>query len=266
MRLTTDLINHSLSYLNPLKERELDLRGHRIPAIENLGAAGPHDALDLTDNDITVLSNFPLSPRLRTLLLARNRISVLHHNLPSSIPNLRHLVLAGNNVTELADLDVLGKFPRLQHLVLLDNPVTRKEHYRYWVIWRCPTVRFLDFQKVKDAERQKGKELFGEGEDELTELGSKIMGVKSKGAGAFDVNAAGGKGGSGDGGGSGETNKLSRLKLTEKERRRLQALIKKADSLEEIIRLEKALNEGRLPAGIMLGDDDDDGEDEKMEG
>jgi len=27
MRLTTDLINHSLSYLNPLKERELDLRG-----------------------------------------------------------------------------------------------------------------------------------------------------------------------------------------------------------------------------------------------
>lgn len=27
MRLTADLINTSLSYLNPLKERELDLRG-----------------------------------------------------------------------------------------------------------------------------------------------------------------------------------------------------------------------------------------------
>ena len=27
MRLTTDLIQSSLSYLNPLKERELDLRG-----------------------------------------------------------------------------------------------------------------------------------------------------------------------------------------------------------------------------------------------
>jgi len=27
MRLTADLINASLSYLNPLKERELDLRG-----------------------------------------------------------------------------------------------------------------------------------------------------------------------------------------------------------------------------------------------
>jgi U2 small nuclear ribonucleoprotein A' len=27
MRLTADLINNSLSYINPLKERELDLRG-----------------------------------------------------------------------------------------------------------------------------------------------------------------------------------------------------------------------------------------------
>jgi hypothetical protein len=27
MRLTADLIHNSLSYLNPLKERELDLRG-----------------------------------------------------------------------------------------------------------------------------------------------------------------------------------------------------------------------------------------------
>jgi len=27
MRLTAELINNSLSYLNPLKERELDLRG-----------------------------------------------------------------------------------------------------------------------------------------------------------------------------------------------------------------------------------------------
>ncbi|PQE26293.1 U2 small nuclear ribonucleo A protein [Rutstroemia sp. NJR-2017a BBW] len=40
MRLTAELIQNSLSYLNPLKERELDLRGHKIPAVENLGVAG----------------------------------------------------------------------------------------------------------------------------------------------------------------------------------------------------------------------------------
>jgi U2 small nuclear ribonucleoprotein A' len=101
--------------------------GHRIPAIENLGVAGPHDAFDFTDNDIAVLGNFPLSPRVRTLLLARNRIAAIQPSLPAAIPNLKNLVLASNNLAELADLDVLGKFGKLTHLVLADNPVTKKE-------------------------------------------------------------------------------------------------------------------------------------------
>lgn len=87
----------------------------------------PQDCIDFTDNDIQVLGNFPLSPRIRTLLLARNRVSVIQPALPAAIPNLRNLVLASNSLAELADLDVLGKFARLTHLVLLDNPVTKKE-------------------------------------------------------------------------------------------------------------------------------------------
>ncbi|KAH8912240.1 L domain-like protein [Coniochaeta sp. PMI_546] len=243
MRLTAELINNSLSYLNPLKERELDLRGHRIPNIENLGVAGPQDCIDFTDNDIQVLGNFPLSPRIRTLLLARNRVSVIQPALPTAIPNLRNLVLASNNLAELSDLDVLGKFARLTHLVLLDNPVTKKENYRYWVLWRCPTVRFLDYQKVKQAEREKATELFGTA-DEPTELALKIMGTKSN---TFDASATNGPSG-------GTTSKISRLKLTDKERKKLQDMIKKASSLEEIIRLEKALNEGRLPPGVIVDD------------
>lgn len=81
----------------------------------------------MTDNDIQVLGNFPLSPRVRTLLLARNRIASIQPTLPSAVPNLTNLVLAGNSLAELADLDVLGRFPRLTHLVLVDNPVTKKE-------------------------------------------------------------------------------------------------------------------------------------------
>jgi U2 small nuclear ribonucleoprotein A' len=69
------------------------------------------------------------------------------------------------------------------------------------------------------------------------------MGTKSN---TFDVGAANG--------GDGQTSKLSRLKLTDRERKKLQEMIKKADSLEEIIRLEKALNEGRLPPGVMVDD------------
>lgn len=50
------------------------------------------------------------------------------------------------------------------------------------------------------------------------------------------------------------TSKLSRVKLTDEERKKLQEKIKKATSLDEILRLEKELNEGRLPAGIHGGD------------
>lgn len=87
----------------------------------------PQDSIDFTDNDIQILGNFPLSPRIRTLLLARNRIASIQPTLPTSIPNLTNLVLASNNLTELSDLDALAKFPRLTQLVLMDNPVTKKE-------------------------------------------------------------------------------------------------------------------------------------------
>ncbi|KAI8628296.1 L domain-like protein [Xylariaceae sp. FL1651] len=246
MRLTAELLQNSPSWLNALKERELDLRGHRIPAIENLGVAGPQDAIDLVDNDIQVLGNFPLSPRIHTLLLARNRISSIQPTLANSIPNLMNLQLESNNLNELADLDPLGSFPRLTHLVLRDNPVTKKEHYRYWVLWRCPSVRFLDYVKVKDAERKHAKELFGSAESP-TDLATKIMGSKSK---TFDVSSL-----SNNGGASGLSMRMSRIKLTEKEKKRLQDMIKRATSLDEITRLETMLKEGRMPAGIHLNDE-----------
>lgn len=85
------------------------------------------DAIDFTDNDISSITNFPFSPRLRTLLLARNRVSHIHPSIATSIPNLTTLVLTANNVGELADLEPLGDLSKLAHLTLLDNPVARKE-------------------------------------------------------------------------------------------------------------------------------------------
>ncbi|KAB8298160.1 hypothetical protein EYC80_001912 [Monilinia laxa] len=244
MRLTADLIQSSLSYLNPLKERELDLRGHKIPAVENLGVAGPHDAIDFTDNDIQFLGNFPLSPRLRTLLLARNRVSSISPTLSNSLPNLTTLVLTSNNVAELADLDGLTGCTRLTSLVLMENPVARKEHYREWVLFRFPNVRFLDYKKVKVAERERAQELFGTSA-EPSALASKIMGIKSR---TFDTTSTT------NGASTSSTSKSYRVKLTEKERKRVEELIKNAKSLQEIIKLEKELNEGRVPAAAQ-GDD-----------
>ncbi|OKL58219.1 U2 small nuclear ribonucleoprotein A [Talaromyces atroroseus] len=252
MRLTVELIHNSLSYINPLKERELDLRGHKIPSIENLGIAKDQDAIDFTDNDISSLSNFPFFPRLRTLLLARNRVNHIQPALASSIPNLETLVLTANNMAELADLDPLRNFARLTHLVLMENPVTRKEHYRYWVIWRNPHIRFLDYQKVKDAERAKATELFGTFE-QPSALASKIIGIKSR---TFDVPSTGAAAGQATAAGG---DRAVRVKLTEKERKRVEKMIREAKSLQEIARLEKELNEGRIPGGALdeLDDDED---------
>lgn len=142
------------------------------------------------------------------------------------------------------------------------------QHYRYWVVWRCPSVRFLDYEKVKQSERDQGQELFGTAE-EPTELATsvrynlfpfkrcpcpqryafedvglmrisfcQIMSKKSK---TFEVTSNGS---------SAAPSKLSRIKLTDEEKQRLQEKIKKATSLQEIIALEKELNEGRLPSGI----------------
>ncbi|KAJ5165844.1 hypothetical protein N7492_006140 [Penicillium capsulatum] len=248
MRLTVELIQNSLSYINPLKDRELDLRGHKIPAIENLGIAKDQDAIDLTDNDLSSLSNFPFFPRLHTLLLARNRISHIHPSLSSSLPNLGTLILTSNNFSELADLDPLRHQTRLTHLTLLENPVTRKEHYRYWVIWLVPSVRFLDYQKVKDVEREKAKELFGTIE-EPSQLASKLLGIKSR---TFDVASAATTG-------RAPADKAVRVKLTDTERKRVEKMIREAKSLQEITRLEKELNEGRIPGGA-LGVEDADGD------
>ncbi|KAK2736717.1 U2 snRNP complex subunit [Myotisia sp. PD_48] len=238
MRLTVELIQNSLSYINPLKERELDLRG----------AAKDHDAIDFTDNSISSLSNFPSSPRLRTLLLARNRVSHIQSGLATSIPNLANLILTANNFAELADLEPLKNFQHLTHLSLLDNPVTRKEHYRYWIIWLAPTVRFLDYRKVKDAEREKARELFGPSTSEPTPLASKIKGIKS--STAFNVDSVArtttSTPGAEDGG------RPIRVKLTPEERNTVKKMIKEAKSLQEIARLEKELNEGRIPRGVAV--------------
>ena len=103
-------------------------QGHKIPAIENLGVvAKDHECIDFTDNDISTLANFPLSPRMQTLLLARNRIASIQPSLAKSLPNLRTLVLTQNNIAELADLDPLQAFTKLTHLSLVENPVASKE-------------------------------------------------------------------------------------------------------------------------------------------
>ncbi|KAG8628104.1 hypothetical protein KVT40_003977 [Elsinoe batatas] len=239
MRLTADLISSSPTYINPLKERELDLRGypfgHKIPAIENLGLAKDQDAIDLTDNAIGSLGNFPLFPRLKSLYLARNRVAQIVSGLGRSLPGLETLVLTENAVVELVDLEALGECRALTHLSLKGCPVEGKENYRLFVIWLNPNIRFLDYAKVKDAERSAAKELFGPSIKEPSEAAKAVLSVR-KGR-PLVVHGA-----NGDAAG-----KRVKTKLTDEEKARYEKLVKNATSLKEIERLEKMLREGRVP-------------------
>jgi hypothetical protein len=114
------------------------------------------------------------------------------------------------------------------------------QNYRYWVIWRCPTVRYLDFGKVRDVERKKAKELFGTAE-EPTELATQISSRKSKGFVAPSL-------------ANGADSAKDRI-YTDDEKKRMRAAILNASSLTEMAMLEKDFAEGRIPAHILEGGD-----------
>lgn len=204
--------------------------------IENLGISkDQNDSIDLTDNAIRVFGNFPKLVRLRTLLLANNRISHIQPTIAQSIPNLHTLVLTGNSIANLSELDALSGFPELTFLTLIDNPVTSKDYYRSWVIWRNPHIRVLDFQKVKDTERTRAKELFGQTHSEPTELATQIIGARSSGTALRTFDSSGNS-----------TATTQVQKLTEEEREKLRQSLKQATSLAEIDRIEKALKSGHF--------------------
>ncbi|XP_059361982.1 U2 small nuclear ribonucleoprotein A'-like [Carassius carassius] len=161
VKLTAELIEQAAQYTNPVRDRELELRGYKIPVLENLGATlDQFDTIDLSDNEIRKLDGFPLLKRLKTLLMNNNRICRIGENLEQSLPDLKELILTSNNIQELGDLDPLASVKSLSLLSLLRNPVTNKKHYRLYVINKIPQIRVLDFQKVKMKERQEAEKMF----------------------------------------------------------------------------------------------------------
>lgn len=174
---------------------------------------------------------------------ARNRIASFQRDLARSIPNLHTLVLTENVVADLGDLEPLAQFAKLTHLSLLDNPVSGKDNYRYYLIYLLPSLRFLDFARIRDAERNTARELFGTRE-EPTDLARTMASQKANKTGVV-VN----------GSGTGPVKTGSRMRMTDEEKERVRALIKNAGSLAEIARLEKMLAEGRIPGGLGDGMD-----------
>ncbi|KAJ6501669.1 leucine-rich repeat-domain-containing protein [Mycena vitilis] len=246
MKLTPELLAQASSTLNPIKERQLDLRGYKIPAIENLGVTrDQHDAIDLTDNSIVTLGNLPLLKRLNTLLLANNKVSHISPSIHISVPNLTTLVLTNNQFTELGDLEPLKELRYLKYVSLMGNPVREKKWYREWLAWRLPGLRVLDFQRIRDKERQAAKALFLTAENLPTALATTLSTTVSTQSSKAVITS--------------DEPKLAPLMgkagrlMSKEDAEKVKAAIAKATSMEEVRRLERSLREGYMPEIESVG-------------
>ncbi|CAA7400739.1 unnamed protein product [Spirodela intermedia] len=243
VRLTADLILKSPHFFNALRERELDLRGNKIAVIENLGATEDQfDTIDLTDNEIVKLENFPHMSRLGTLLMNNNRVTRINANIGEFLPKLHTLILTNNRLVNLVEIDPLASLPKLQTLSLLDNNITKKPNYRLYVIHKLKKLRLLDFRKVKLKERTQAEELFASTEA--------VEEVKRQSVKTFTIV---------------EQTKSPEMPKEEQAPKviaptpeqitAIKAAIVSSQTLEEVARLEQALKSGQLPADLKIPDD-----------
>jgi U2 small nuclear ribonucleoprotein A' len=109
-----------------------------------------YDSIDFSDNALQRLDNFPLMSSLRTILANNNMIARIGDDVAAKLPKLELLVLTNNKISSLGELDALAKCAHLRELSLLFNPVTKRQHYRLYVIHKIPSLRVLDFSRVKE--------------------------------------------------------------------------------------------------------------------
>ncbi|KAK8831177.1 leucine-rich repeat-containing protein [Blastocystis sp. ATCC 50177/Nand II] len=159
MRLTSDVITNARAYYNALKQRELDIRGIRIPVMENLGAAqNQFDVIDLSDNSITKIENIPKFDRLNTLLLSNNLISRIASGLGANVPNCENLNLSNNRIEDFGELEHLKDWKHLSNLSLIDNPIVVEKDFRARVVAILPQLTVLNFQRVTQKDREAAKQ------------------------------------------------------------------------------------------------------------
>ena len=148
------------AFRNALHERELDLRGQKIPRIENLGASQDQfDVIDLSNNQVEVLEDFPFLRRCGTLFLHNNLVNRIGQNFPETLPNLHTLMLTNNQIKTFQDIQPLQRCHNLLRLSLVLNPIQTLPNYKLIMIGIIPSLRYLDFQKITDNDRREAAKL-----------------------------------------------------------------------------------------------------------
>lgn len=154
MNLTPRILEDAPQYIGPTQDLVLDLRGKNLSSITALNSlkSDIHTVLDLSNNDITFISS-DLQPknRIKTILLANNSLVAIPNF--EWAKNLQTLSLINNDITVL---DNLSHLKSLESIYLLGNPI---ENYRLKLIKLIPTLKVIDFARVKDAERNAASQL-----------------------------------------------------------------------------------------------------------
>jgi U2 small nuclear ribonucleoprotein A' len=152
-------------------------------------------------------------------------------------------VLTNNDIKTLGDVSALGELPLLRHLSLMHNPVTRVEHYRLFVIFKCKSLEVLDFQKVTRKERYKTQQLFS------GDSGAALL-AKLSSSGSDATNAGSAVASSSS---SSSTGKRSRTDPAEEAlKARIARAIQTAKTLDEVTQLQKALQDQAMERIVPL--------------
>lgn len=234
MKLTEGILIEAPNFISPLGTRSLSLRNlhlSSLDAIKTLESTDIFSTIDLSKNDLVYLTDFPSLLKVDTLLLSNNHIRYISGL--SKLVNLECLSLTFNDILYISDLENLKELPSLRALYLTGNPIVKNSDYRLWCIWRFPNLQVLDFERVKDSERQQAKELFTDDPhkvDTILSLGSNQSIHKNN-----NITLS-----------SHETSTLSKKSLSDEDREELAKQLEDADSLEEIQRIEDILTRGYL--------------------
>jgi len=151
-----------------LKTRILDLSGNQFQTLHSLKSFPHLEELFLDDNWLNDGSTkFPKLPKLHTLILNKNRFQDIYklvEQLKSSFPLLAHLSLLGNeacpyelfaNSTSTSDESVsFGTSP-----LRSERSEEEYQRYRHLLIFRIPTLNFLDYREISLNERKIAKQL-----------------------------------------------------------------------------------------------------------
>ncbi|KAL1129215.1 hypothetical protein AAG570_013744 [Ranatra chinensis] len=137
----------------------LSLANNLIEKIENLDSLINLKILNLSFNKITKMENLHNLVNLVQLGLSRNSITVIE-----GLDELKQLEIfsAAQNQIEGDDcIMYLRKFRKIHCLNLTGNPCTLEEDFRLRIVTFVPQLIYYEYVRIRDEERERGKEKYG---------------------------------------------------------------------------------------------------------